>query len=474
VHRPGILVILATTTVLCIARPARVSAQDAHYWNLQYGTRAELLGGAVIGSKVGLSNTYYNPGALGLLARPSLVLSSLALEVTSVSLPQQPPMKDIGDLRLSAVPSFVAGTLWFSVLGGNRLAYSFLTRQDFELRLKQRAEITVPGVGGAPDTIRAGEILGEAHVGENWLGVTWSRSIKPGLGIGWTQYIAYRGQRTRNQLVGQESVSGGPGRGVHLIDEFDFWHVRTLSKLGVLYEGERYSVGLTATTPSLGILGSGTVFTSIYDPVIAVAPLAAANFQQDLSPDYKSEWAVGGGLSYRYRSTRLHASLEWYQAISRREVLPTQHFRETSTGTWLSNSVFQELNAVTNFGLGVEHTLNSRVQLYVSYITNFSALPENNDTNMGVASWDIYQLTAGSNFTLKGIEFTLGLEYGFGSNTVDRLKFTDEDSTTETTFAPDPQEVKFRRLEGFLGFTFLFGEDPNEKPRQTLGQGDGA
>ena len=27
-----------------------ISAQDTHYWNLQYGTRSTLLGGAVIGS----------------------------------------------------------------------------------------------------------------------------------------------------------------------------------------------------------------------------------------------------------------------------------------------------------------------------------------------------------------------------------------------------------------------------------------
>ena len=266
--------------------PAPVRAQDAHYWNLQYGTRAELLGGAVIGSKVGLSNTFYNPGALGLLKRPSLVLSSLAIELTSISLPQDPPRDDLTNLRLSTVPNFISGTLWFGVLGGSQLAYSFLTRQDFDVRFTARAEVNTPGVGGA-DTLRAAELLTEATVGENWVGITWSKATKRGLGIGLTQYFAYRGQRTRGQFIGQQTVSGGAGQAVQYVDEFDFWHLRTLTKLGVLFERQDYSLGVTATTPSVGIMGSGSVFTSIYDPVLSpTTPIAAANSQKDLSPDY--------------------------------------------------------------------------------------------------------------------------------------------------------------------------------------------
>ena len=32
------------------AMPSAVHAQDAHYWTYQYGTRSNLLGGAVVGS----------------------------------------------------------------------------------------------------------------------------------------------------------------------------------------------------------------------------------------------------------------------------------------------------------------------------------------------------------------------------------------------------------------------------------------
>ena len=46
-----------------VAAPA--AAQDAHYWSQQYGTRSELLSGAVVGSPQDLSTTFYNPGGPG-------------------------------------------------------------------------------------------------------------------------------------------------------------------------------------------------------------------------------------------------------------------------------------------------------------------------------------------------------------------------------------------------------------------------
>jgi len=449
------------------------AAQDSNYWNLQYGTRAELLGGAVIGSKVGLSNTYYNPGALALLERPSLVLSSLAVEVTSYDLPREDG-KGLSSTSLSTVPNFVAGTLWFRLRGG-QLAYSFLTRQELDARLKTHITREAPGVGSDPDTSLAGEILSEAKVNENWVGLTWSHVARNGLGVGLTQYVAIRSQRSRGQLTGQQVTSDGNAEAAQFIDEFDFWHVRLLTKIGALYEADRFSCGVTVTTPSLGLFGSGSVYTSLFDPVVGGPTLSAANYQDNLDPDYRSSWAVGTGASWRYKSTRLHASLEWYAKVARHDVLSVQPFAENQTGVVLTNSVANELQAVTNFGLGVEQILSPQVQLYLSAITNYSAHSRDSRSTLSSSTWDIYQITGGSNFTLAGIEFTIGLEYGFGNQLIDRVDITDASNQGESNirFEDDKQKVRYRRIEGFLGFTFLFGDTPDDKPAQTLGAGGG-
>ena len=53
---------MAATAALAMLVCLQASrAQDTQYWNIQYGTRSTLLGGAVIGSVADLSATYYNP-----------------------------------------------------------------------------------------------------------------------------------------------------------------------------------------------------------------------------------------------------------------------------------------------------------------------------------------------------------------------------------------------------------------------------
>ena len=57
-------------------------AQDAHYWTDQFGNRARLLGGAVVGSVRDLSATYYNPGSLALVPTAELLLAGNVLSYT--------------------------------------------------------------------------------------------------------------------------------------------------------------------------------------------------------------------------------------------------------------------------------------------------------------------------------------------------------------------------------------------------------
>jgi hypothetical protein len=60
----------------CLALATFARPQDSHYWTNQYGTRATLLGGAVIGSVLDLSGTYYNPGGMSLIEDPDTLMAA--------------------------------------------------------------------------------------------------------------------------------------------------------------------------------------------------------------------------------------------------------------------------------------------------------------------------------------------------------------------------------------------------------------
>ena len=68
-------------TVL-LAAPA--VAQDSQWWTNQYGNRARLLGGAVIGSSRDLSAVYYNPGGLAVVDEPDALLTGYVFELDNI------------------------------------------------------------------------------------------------------------------------------------------------------------------------------------------------------------------------------------------------------------------------------------------------------------------------------------------------------------------------------------------------------
>jgi len=116
-----------------------IYAQDSHYWNLQYGAKSTLLGGAVIGSVTDLSATYYNPGAVSLFNDPKVILSAKVYQYEGITVVNGAGKnKDLDYSSISPSPTFFAFDINIDTTGRNKLAFSILTRQsmnfDFETR----------------------------------------------------------------------------------------------------------------------------------------------------------------------------------------------------------------------------------------------------------------------------------------------------------------------------------------------------
>src|SRR5690349_17059411 len=117
-------------------------AGDAHYWTNQFGTKSDLLSGAVIGGMIDASQAYYNPGALGLIKDRSLVLSGSAFEYATVQVGQGDREK-LTTTNAGALPNFLAGTLPFRGPDGQTLSYSVFTRYTFDANLTRRQESVI-------------------------------------------------------------------------------------------------------------------------------------------------------------------------------------------------------------------------------------------------------------------------------------------------------------------------------------------
>ena len=138
---------VASTLALLLVLATRAAAQDAQYWDIQYGPVGQLLGGQVVGSTRDLSATFYNPGGLALGEDPDFLLSVQAFKRQTVT--TKPvgggPYLNLSDTEWGTFPGFVAFAFPESWLGERtRLAFSLLTRQESNQRIDQRFTASSP------------------------------------------------------------------------------------------------------------------------------------------------------------------------------------------------------------------------------------------------------------------------------------------------------------------------------------------
>ncbi|UCC82868.1 MAG: hypothetical protein JSW46_18190 [Gemmatimonadota bacterium] len=442
--------------LLLVTAPTTAVAQDAHYWTYQYGTRANLLGGAVIGSVLDVSATFYNPGALSLIVDPDIIATSKVFELSSVKItPDVGAQVSLDNLRLDLAPGFVGGLLPFRFLGDHVLGYSLFTRYKFKSTLDAGGTGSLdelPQVGVPGDYL--GLLVNEEDVSEFWVGITWSVPLGRRMGIGITQFGAYRSQKSKTRGLFEGFTDAAEGALSTREEGFSYWHFRFLWKAGLTLEWQGVSLGLTVTTPSVGVLSGGRALVNIAQFNVDIDgdgtpdPEFVASVQDGLSASYKSPWSVGLGATYSPRElTTLHVSAEYFGKVEESTVMELDPFEAQSIGDTVTEVLTQRLDDVLNFGVGLEHDFKPTLGGYAAFRTDFSAKPADAPLDVAFSSWDIFHLSGGTRFRIGTADLTLGLSYGWGSRRVE-IGRPDEFSVVE----PRALDVKYRTLRLILAF----------------------
>jgi hypothetical protein len=399
-----------------------VSAQDANYWTFQYGSRSTLLGGAVIGSVLDLSGTYYNPGAVSLIENPETILAAKVFEYPRYKLEGTLLNKiEMTSSTLGPAPSLVATNLKFDWLGDNNLVLSLLTRFDLRYNLNHSNNFTAE-TGDVRDLIVNART--QEEMGETWFGITWSQNYGHKMGIGFTPYVVFRS----HNLYSASNFQTVSFQDEHFLAvnsrEYEYDHYSLLLKTGITFDFIGQTIGLTVTTPRLGFYNNGS--SGLNQTIDGVNPrggeneisYVAANYQNDVNATFKSPWSTAIGTTFKIDRTNIYISAEWFSPISRYEVIPSQIFTSQIGSDTLSNEVTSEAQSVINFGIGIQHTFNNSYTINASFTSDFSASIRDSDTNLSIASWNIYHLMIGGSFNILEVEFTIGVGYAFGSDQV--------------------------------------------------------
>ena len=447
--------LILVVVIFSVINAPQLFAQDSHYWTNQFGNRARLLAGAVFGSTDDLSAVYYNPGSLALVDKSAILLSGSVFEATNVRVKNTVADKESSfwDTRLS--PSLFAGEVGAKERGQNRIAYSFLTRYGSKIRLDSLA--TATGGDFPPELEFVGsDFRIDTELNEYWFGGTYARPMGDDVGLGVSMFFAYRSQRGRVQSTSQALGAEGRAAVVNQTRDYNYWHWRALWKIGLATYVNKWRVGITVTTPSVGIGGTGDV---TYDDTFVGQGVDAqgnpltfiAVDKQKVDSNYRSPISIGFGAARAFGKTRVHIAAEWFNKSDEFTVLDTEPFQAQSSGETIETDLFRQLDQVFNVAVGLERDINERFHGYAGFRTDFSGLGRESSGNDAVTLLDIYHLSGGATVMISDNEFTLGGVLSFGGAPIARELVIPE----ELDFSNEA-DVRYFRFLAILGFSFDF------------------
>jgi hypothetical protein len=248
---------------------------------------------------------------------------------------------------------------------------------------------------------------------------------------------------------------GGNGYGAVLRhwDDVDYLTFRLLAKLGVEADFGGGSLGLALTTPGLHLLGSGNIL--INRSVVGDADLdgvddsaADVSYGQEVDADYRSPFSVAVGGSYRWTTTTLHATVEYFTAVDEYTVVETTTPNIGPGVTPFDSRYAHALDPVFNFGAGLERRFSEKTTAYVSFIADRTAYRPVGGNPIALSTWDIYHINGGVAFTIRGTDLTLGGGLAWGSQPLEVTP--DSEGALPSTIVPS--EVSYSRLKLILGF----------------------
>jgi hypothetical protein len=291
-------------------------------------------------------------------------------------------------------------------------------------------------------------------MGENWGGLTWSKTLGERYSVGTTLYGVYRSQDTRLQGLVQAFGGNGYGSSGTSVQELNFWAGRVLAKFGVLADYGKTVVGVSFTTPGMHVVGSGTseFVRSIIGDVNfdGVSDSGAqTSFVKNADAEFRSPASVALGVSYRFDVLTLHATTEYFASLDPFTVLSSPAPNAGPGVTGVDVTYQYAAKSVWNGGVGVEYKFSDSGTAYGAFVSDRSCNQPVDGTPIVVSTWDINHVSGGVALQIGGTELTLGMGYAWGGNPIKRTIPPTGDLPPNII----PQKVDYTRMNFIIGIS---------------------
>ncbi|GMQ29905.1 hypothetical protein [Algoriphagus confluentis] len=473
----GVLFFLLTTYLAGLPHSPAL-AQDTHHWGNQFGTRAALLGGAVLTDTVDNAGVFYNPGNLAFLDTTTLTLNANLYGLENIRVENAlGEQADFKGLQFNTIPLLISGA--FRLKNSFQINYGLLTPVNFKFNGVARIDRLSDLIEEAESPGQE-EILAESAISnrlqETTLALGISKKINSNLGIGLSLLNTFRSvdysYRFSGKTLTNQSTPLLISRSQH---EFvNYFTVRTALKAGLNYQGEGLGLGLTVTSPGLSWLGNGTIsedltLVNVLNPQTGQRQSAyASDRQEKLKAKYKSPFEIGLGAHKTWGKNTISLNVTHFSAIDPYRIIEVEPniLIRPDLLPGISSSDFLNvetaMQAVTNFSLGLQRRINPVLDLMGSFRSDFSFYdPEpalGTQITTEFTQWDIFHITFGGIINKNQSNLTLGLVYSFGSTDsyFQENSFSDSDPNPPLEGSLIITEAAYSNIGLLIGYSFYF------------------
>lgn len=460
-------------------------AQDNHYSWMQYGSRNSILYNAGLSRFEDQSAVIMNPATLAEALQSSFNFNTNVISFNKITFEDGLGKGfTVKSDNLNVLPSMASGVMkpkdpskkWTL---GYALYHSNTDVLDFSDRSERREDLLPENEGPGEENYLAqfnlenkiDEFTGV--IGMGWkMGDHWR--------IGASQSFTFRTQNYDEAFGAYVITDPALNAPVDLVGSNQDYNVKyntlfTSTKFGFTYKGEKWDMGVTVSTPTLRIMGSGRILADLSLTNVKIIPGAPrsnflANGQiEDIKAKYKYPVNASLGASRLFGNLRLYGAVQWYGAIDEYTVLDpgdAPFIQPPSANNVLYTSqllrAWSSNRSVVNGSVAAEWMLKPTSHLLLSFRTDHhyaSIDPDIDGNNLAVKQWDNYHLTIGNQRELKSSVWLVGLRFNYGVNNEfpQPVSFTDPSEGNFLQGDRNTGKIKSMGIQLLLSYTFKFG-----------------
>jgi hypothetical protein len=417
----------------------QAEAQDDHYWAQQYGALSTLMGGAMIGGVSDNSAVYYNPAALSFISNSSLSIDANVYKMDKIFISDGAGKGvNLNSAQLSVYPQIISGMVNLLKSNKLRISYTMLTRNHNNVLMNARYT-GKPEQDSPDDQIPAtnsyvGAFDYTNQLNELWFGMGMGYSISGKLGIGATAFVSYRGQSYQLTNYVREVINLDLNYAYSTVtndEALKYSTFRLIGKVGLSYFSAPWKLGLTVTSPSVGLYGNGSIQREVSNIVVSEIPASLANNfiimdrKNDVKAVFKHPLSIAAGADFQSAKTRLAISAEYFfrigsyhllEPISEPFIYPPSLLDSADIKPAIDNFLHIENAAkpVFNISVGFSQVIYKKLSLLLGAstdFTNYETTDESNELLHGFGGSDIYHFSSGISYQRKKSSLSLGFSF---------------------------------------------------------------